>query len=79
MKSGEDGFRSDGEASGLSKVRSNSPGYNLFSFLFLLLQDQGALKRFLEIKGIKELPIEEEPWEVPMPVDTRPEPSGTCP
>ncbi|XP_062381766.1 uncharacterized protein wu:fj29h11 isoform X2 [Sardina pilchardus] len=54
----------------------------LLTFLESLMSsihDQGALKRFLDIKGIKELPTEEEPWEVPMPIDTRPEPSAQAP
>ncbi|XP_076154340.1 uncharacterized protein LOC143137890 isoform X4 [Alosa pseudoharengus] len=54
----------------------------LLTFLESLMSsihDRGALKRFLDIKGIKELPTEEEPWEVPMPIDTRPEPSAPRP
>lgn len=45
----------------------------------MCVQDQRLLKRFLDDKDVKELPSEEEPWEVPMPVDTRPELSGTDP
>uniref|UniRef100_A0AAY4BVZ5 HTH OST-type domain-containing protein n=1 Tax=Denticeps clupeoides TaxID=299321 RepID=A0AAY4BVZ5_9TELE len=39
----------------------------------LLIQDECALKRYLNKKGIKDLPDEEERWEVPMPLLPKPE------
>ncbi|KAJ8246365.1 hypothetical protein GJAV_G00266920 [Gymnothorax javanicus] len=42
--------------------------------LLTSLDDEGALRRFVREKEIKELPDSEEKWEVPEPVATNPEP-----
>ncbi|XP_028845943.1 uncharacterized protein LOC114796163 isoform X2 [Denticeps clupeoides] len=41
--------------------------------LLVSTQDECALKRYLNKKGIKDLPDEEERWEVPMPLLPKPE------
>ncbi|XP_066520431.1 uncharacterized protein wu:fj29h11 isoform X2 [Hoplias malabaricus] len=43
--------------------------------LVACINDKAALGRFLERKGIQELPEEEELWEVPVPVEIKPEPT----
>ncbi|KAJ8413728.1 hypothetical protein AAFF_G00082350 [Aldrovandia affinis] len=42
--------------------------------LMSCLDDDGALKRFLRDEDIKELPDHEEKWEVPEPLEIKPEP-----
>ncbi|XP_017542148.1 protein NO VEIN isoform X1 [Pygocentrus nattereri] len=42
--------------------------------LVMCIHDEANLRRFLDRKGILELPVEEETWEVPAPVVIKPEP-----
>uniref|UniRef100_A0A3B3RWP0 Wu:fj29h11 n=1 Tax=Paramormyrops kingsleyae TaxID=1676925 RepID=A0A3B3RWP0_9TELE len=46
----------------------------LISNLVFCKQDEGDLKRFLQRWDIKELPGSEEKWEVPQPLEIKPEP-----
>uniref|UniRef100_A0A4W4ERA0 HTH OST-type domain-containing protein n=1 Tax=Electrophorus electricus TaxID=8005 RepID=A0A4W4ERA0_ELEEL len=42
--------------------------------LVVCINDKAGLKRFLDRKGVQELPTDEEPWEVPVPVEVKLEP-----
>uniref|UniRef100_A0A3B4E8Y0 Wu:fj29h11 n=1 Tax=Pygocentrus nattereri TaxID=42514 RepID=A0A3B4E8Y0_PYGNA len=46
--------------------------------LVMCIHDEANLRRFLDRKGILELPVEEETWEVPAPVVIKPEPMVHC-
>lgn len=44
--------------------------------IFAVTQDRAGLKRFLDRENARELPANEEPWEVPAPVEVKAETIG---